>query len=237
MVFFGLALTQLATGCATGQAAPLAAAAADDNVAEARRLLRAGHLVDDVGPDGLTPLIAATRRGAVNALRLLLAEGADPNLPDNRATGWPPVKHAVHSQQLAALRALLEAGADPDNRGRGGEIPLVMAAAEVDPGFVKALLAHGADPRADGNQGSQVMSKAVSGGALDDIERPLLGGCHPQTLRALVEHDPTLRLSPAYGPSRRARFIARYHGCREVLELIERAEQRAALKVPAPPTK
>jgi hypothetical protein len=226
MVFFGLALAQIAAGCADAPDSPLAAAAAADDVAEVRRLLGAGQAVDDVGPGGLTPLIAAARAGAVNALRVLLAAGADPNRADNRSSGWVPITHAIRTQQIGSLRALLAAGADPNGRGRGGDIPLVMAAAEADPGFVALLLAHGADPRADGKQGAQVLSKAVSGGALDDIDRPLLGGCHPQTLRALLEHDPTLRLAADYRPSRRARWMARFHGCREILELIDRADAR-----------
>jgi len=227
MMFFGLALAQIAAGCADPPDSPLGVAAAADDVPEVRRLIAAGHGVNDVGPSGGTPLIAAVRREALSALRALLAAGADPNLEDSRGTGWTPLKHAIHSRHPEALRILLESGADPNVRGRGGEVPLIMAAADEDPSYVKLLLAHGADARGDRNQGSQILSKAVAGGALDDIDRPLLGGCHPQTVRALLEHDPTLHLSPSYVPSRRARWIARFHGCREVLELVELADQRA----------
>ena len=41
--------------------------AAADNAAEVRRLLSAGRGVDEVGPGGVTPLIAAARHGAVGA--------------------------------------------------------------------------------------------------------------------------------------------------------------------------
>jgi hypothetical protein len=237
MMFFGLALAQIAAGCGDPADSALGAAAAADHAADVRRLLAARHGADDVGPGGITPLIAATRNGAVNAMRALLDAGANPNLPDSRSTGWPPIKHAIHAQQPEALRVLLEAGADVDGRGRAGEIALTMAAAEADPIYVTLLLAHGANPRNDRHNGAQVMSKAVAGGALDDIDRQILGGCHPQTVRALVEHDPTLRLAPSYVPSRRARFFARFHGCREVLDLIEKAEQRANLNQPATPAK
>ena len=233
MMFFGLALAQIAAGCADRPDSPLGAAAAADDAAEVQRLLAAGHGVNDVGPDGGTPLIAAVRHDALNAMRALLAAGANPDLEDSRGTGWSPLKHAIHTRHPNALRILLESGADPNLRGRSGEVPLTMAAGEEDPVYVKLLLAYGADPRGDRNQGSQVLSKAVSGGALDDIDRPLLGGCHPQTVRALLDHDPTLHLSSAYVPSRRARWIARFHGCREVLRLVELADQRARTKTPS----
>jgi ankyrin repeat protein len=230
MMFFGLALAQIAAGCADPPDSPLGHAAAKDDATEVQRLIAAGHGVNDVGPSGGTPLLAAVRHGALKALRALLDAGADPDLPDSRGTGWSPVKHAIHTRHPEALRVLLERGADPNGAGRGGGIPLLMAAAEEDPIYVTLLLAHGADPRGDRNQGANVLSKAVSGGALEDIDRPLLGGCHPQTVRALLEHDPTLRLSPDYGPSRGARWIARFHGCREVLRLVELADQRAMAK-------
>jgi hypothetical protein len=211
MMFFGLALAQIAAACADRPDSALGAAA---------RLLSAGHGVNDVGPDGGTPLISAVRHEALNALRVLLAAGADPDLEDSRGTGWSPLEHAIHTRHQDALRLLLEAGADPNRRGRGGEVPLAMAAVEEDPIYVKLLLAHGADPRGDRNQGSQVLSKAVSGGALGDVDRALLGGCHPQTVRALLDHDPTLHLAPQYVPSRRARWIALFVCCRVVLHVF-----------------
>jgi hypothetical protein len=60
---------------------------------------------------------------------------------------------------------------------------------------------------------------AVSGGALTDLDQPLLGGCHPATVRALLAHDPSLRL-PDMLASREALWWARFHGCADVLKMI-----------------
>ena len=231
VMFFGLALAQIARGCADPES-PLAVAAAANNVSEIRRLLADGHLVNEIAPNRGTPLIAATRSGAVDAIRALLAAGADPDLPDDRSTRWPPIVHAIHTRQPVALQLLLEAGADANARvgGGGSARPLVMAAAEPDATYVKLLLAHGANPRADGDNGAEVMAVAISGGALLDIDRPLLGGCHIETVQALLDHDPGLRniISGAdHGGARAARWIARFHGCREVIELIEKAERQS----------
>jgi ankyrin repeat protein len=238
-MFFGLALAQIARGCADPES-PLAVAAAANNVSEIRRLLADGHLVNENVPNRETPLIAATRSGAVDAIRALLAAGADPDLPDDRSTRWPPIMHAIHTRQPGALQLLLEAGADDNARvgGGGSPRPLVMAAAEPDATYVKLLLEHGANPRADGDDGALVMAVATSGGALLDIDRPLLGGCHTETVQALLDHDPDLRniMSGAnHGGARAARWIARFHGCREVIELLEKAERHPPNRAAARP--
>ena len=116
------------------------------------------------------------------------------------------------------MRLLLAYGADPNASARLLR-PLAMAAADRDPTIVELLLAYGADPRARGIGGSTALSVAVSGGALTDLDRPLLGGCHPATVRALLAHDPTLRL-PNTIAGREALWWARFHGCAGVLALV-----------------
>ncbi|OFW26739.1 MAG: hypothetical protein A3H97_00630 [Acidobacteria bacterium RIFCSPLOWO2_02_FULL_65_29] len=67
MMALGMALAQIAAGRADPPDSPMGVAAAADNAAEVRRLLSAGRGVDEVGPGGVTPLIAAARHGAVGA--------------------------------------------------------------------------------------------------------------------------------------------------------------------------
>ncbi|SRR6266508_1296486 len=100
-----------------------------------------------------------------------------------------------------------------------------MAAAEQDPSFVKLLLAHGADPTARGNGGATALSQAVSGGAMTDIDRPLFGGCHPATVRALKEHDPKVDM-PNTIAAWNALWWAKFHGCHDVLNMVEPAGMR-----------
>src|SRR5262245_11318787 len=98
LLFFGLALAQIAAACADAPDSPLAAAAAADNVRELQKLLADGHRPDAFGSAGVTPLVVASRAGAVNAIRALVAAGADPDQRDARSTHWPPIMHAIHAR-------------------------------------------------------------------------------------------------------------------------------------------
>src|SRR5262249_52236934 len=203
--------------CAAGPSLPLAVAAARNAADIVRALLEQCHDADQRDPAGLTPLMWASRGGALDAMRALLDGGADPDARDG-SNGWTPLLHAIHKQQLEAVRLLLDRGVDPNQSARL-TTPLMMAAAEPDPAIVKLLLAHGADPAVRGSGGSTALTVAVSGGALSDIDRPLFGGCHPATVRALKEHDPRLDL-PDTIAGWNALWWVRFHGCQEVIDLV-----------------
>src|SRR5262249_34553941 len=209
LLFAGMGLPLLAAaGCAAGPSLPLAVAAARNAADIVRALLQQRHDADERDRAGLTPLMWASRGGALDAMRALLDGGADPDARDGRH-GWTPLLHAIHKQQVDAVRLLLERGADPDLPARL-ITPLMMAAAEPDPAIVTLLLAHGADPAVRGSGGSTALTIAVSGGAFSDIDRPLFGGCHPATVRALKEHDPRLDL-PDTIAGWNALWWARFH--------------------------
>jgi hypothetical protein len=222
-LLFGAALAAIAGGCAAAPEAPLAIVAARNAVDLVQRLLLERHDPNEHDAAGLTPLMWAARAGAADAMTALLDGGADPNARDRR-NGWTALFHAIHKQQTVAVRLLLDRGVDP-NQKAGLATPLLMAAADRDPTLVELLLAHGADPHTRGLGGSTALSEAVSGGAFSDIDRPLFGGCHPATVRAILAHDPTLTL-PDTIATREALFWARFHGCEEVLRLLSSAEQR-----------
>lgn len=169
------------------------------------------------GGAGVTPLMAAARTGNLADMRRLLDAGADPNARDI-TNGWTALFHAIHKNQPAAVRLLLDRGVSP-NQGARSRTALMIAAADRDPTIVEMLLEAGADPSRTSFDGATALTEAVSGGALGDISQPLLGGCHPATVRALLARDPTLRL-PDSTAGRAALFWARYHGCREVLDVL-----------------
>lgn len=218
MLLLGIGTSLIAAGaCRAEPTLPLAIAAVRNAADLVHRLLLERHDPNERDPHGLTPLMWAARAGAIDAMKALLDGGADADARDVM-NGWTPLFHAIHTQQAAAVRLLLERGVNP-NRPARTVTALLMAAADRDPTIVELLLAHGADANARGIGGSTALSVAVSGGALSDIDRPLLGGCHPATVRALLKHDPTLRL-PDTIAAREALWWARFHGCAEVLTLI-----------------
>ena len=224
-----LAATAIACG---GVSSPLGAAAAQDRVDEVRRLLAAGESPDQLGPGGTTPLIDAVQTNALAAAAALLDAGADPNRRDATAAGWTPLMYAIHHGHAAAVQLLLNRGADPNARGKSGGLPLLAAATQSDPAFVSLLMAHGASARGDGHDGADVLTAAVTGVSFDDTDPPPLviahvgfqiasGGCHRETVHALLAHDPGLRLGDLLRRFRGAHTIVRWK-CDDLLALVDR---------------
>jgi Ankyrin repeats (3 copies)/Ankyrin repeats (many copies) len=219
MLRLGIGISLIAaSACGAEPTLPLAIVAARNAADLVRALLLQNHNPNERDAHGLTPLMWAARAGAIDAMKTLLDGGADPAVRDV-ANGWTPLFHAIHKGQVDAVRLLLDRGVDPNRPARTLR-PLAMAAADRDPAMLQLLLARGADPNVRGIGGSTALSIAVSGGALSDLDRPLFGGCHAATVRALLTHDPTLRL-PDTIAGREALWWARFNGCAEVLKMVQ----------------
>ena len=222
MLLLGLGAALLAAGgCAQRPDTPLTQAAVRNDVATLRQLLDDGHQADE-GGDSWTALIWASRSGSIEAINLLLDSGADVNRPGSTGDDWDatPLQHAILARQPAAVRALLDRGADLDlGAGRGSLAPVFLAAGDTDPAILKLLLAHGADPTGGGEKGATPLARAVSAGTFHGPDRPMFGGCRVETVRALIAHDPQLRLkrNSAWND---AIWWARLQRCQEVLKLI-----------------
>jgi hypothetical protein len=168
------------------------------------------------------PLIHAARTGSLETIKRLLDAGADVNLPGPTGDDWDatPLQHAILARQPGAVRLLLERGADPNRAGGANSpAPLMLAAGDTDPTFVNLLLAHGADPAIQGKGGVTPLSSAVSAGTIHGPDRPMFGGCRVATVRALLAHDPALRLTRDTA-GKNAIWWARLQMCGEVLRLI-----------------
>lgn len=172
----------------------------------------------------ITPLARVAREGNAAGIAAMAAAGYDVNARDPGGNHWTPLLHAIHKGEAAAVDALLAAGADvhggstPERVGVDARVtlsPLMMAVGNGRADIVRGLLAAGADPRADG---PGIFVTAVSGGALTDIDQPLLGRCNTEVVRALLHRDPTLRL-PRTGRGHLAMLFARLNHCDEVERL------------------
>src|SRR5215831_20687410 len=169
-----------------------------------------------------SPLIQAVRAGSLDTIQVLLDSGADVNLPGPTGDDWDatPLQHAILARQSGAVRLLLVRGADPNRvPGPKAPAPLLLAAGDTDPTFVNLLLAHGADPTIEGEGGVTPLSRAVSAGTIHGPDRPMFGGCRVETVRALLAHDPALRLKHNSAGNNAIRW-ARFQRCGDVLKLI-----------------
>jgi hypothetical protein len=193
----------------------------------------------------LPELSAAARTGDLLRMRRLLDRGADPGERDRRATGWPPLLHAIHTGQFEAAALLLERGASPDAASPSGYSALMMAVAEDEPAAVDLLIRAGANTGAAAANGMTALTIAVGGGLVD---------CRPARVRQLLGADPTLGL-PDTAAGRAARTWAHLHAgvqlarnnalvptvgaprrsaCGEVLRLLAASTRASAPSATAP---
>jgi ankyrin repeat protein len=99
------------------------------------------------GPTRLSPLMIAADAGALDAVRILLDNGASPNFANggkytaldyaaDRAPGWSP---ASAEDRAEIVRLLLAAGAQPDHKGADGLTPADRARRSGNAAIVAAL--------------------------------------------------------------------------------------------------
>ena len=92
--------------------------------------------------EGWTPLHWAAAKGNAEAIRRLMAAGADVNAKTNG--GWTPLHRAADLGQLAAIKVLLAAGADVNAKANNGWMPLHLASFNRHVEAIKVLLDAGA---------------------------------------------------------------------------------------------
>jgi ankyrin repeat protein len=146
-------------------------AASIKNIDSISILLNAG-ISPNVKKDGIyTPLCSAIRDNSLEIVTLLLAKGADPNLPASEYPAFKCVTHdrlhilpqlvaaganlhepkgiletAVAHNHMEALKYLLRKGVSPNDRNEDGFTPLTTAIRDNRAEIVDLLLANGADP-------------------------------------------------------------------------------------------
>jgi len=89
-----------------------------------------------------SPLMNAAKDGDINAIKVELDKGADPN--EQKFNTFPPLFEAIYYGHFDVVRLLLDRGADP-NRMMGVWTPLEWAVARKKLKIVELLLEKGAD--------------------------------------------------------------------------------------------
>ena len=196
--------------------------------------------------EGTTPLLAAVWRRDRDAVRSLLAGGADPNVVvDGDGT---PLTAAISAGDEELARLLLDGGADPALSTPGDGSPLFHAAHGGQEEMTLLLLDAGADPNAEISGDGNALIVAAREGHLDvvdllvragaDVDRvvpgdenPLIraaGGGHLEVARYLLDAgaDPNARVviepNPFQpdGDVRTPLSMARRGGHADVVELL-----------------
>ena len=120
----------------------------------ARRLDEDPSRANAVAEDGFTPLGLAAFFRQRDALRLLLARGADVNRASQNAQRVAPLHSAVAGGDEGIVADLLARGSDVHARQDLGFTPLHNAAAEGNETIIRLLLDRGADRSAVSDSGA-----------------------------------------------------------------------------------
>jgi ankyrin repeat protein len=126
---------------------PLQWAVYNGDVAEARRLLKAGADVSLANDYGATPMSLAAEVGSTEMLKVLLEAGANADSPT--IDGQTALLAVARTGHVAAAQLLLDHGATVDAREKwGGQTALMWASARRHPEMMQLLVARGADVNA-----------------------------------------------------------------------------------------
>jgi len=124
-------------------------AAFEGDVAEAKRLIKAGANVHAQNDYGVNAMQLAADSGNTEMIALLLKAGADPQSPN--ADGETALHLVARAGNVEAAKLLLKAGAKVDPRESfGGQTPLMWAVARRHPDMVELLASKGANVNARG---------------------------------------------------------------------------------------
>lgn len=148
------------------------AAAAQDKAA-ARTLVKQGVNVNTARADGATALLWAAHWDDLELVDLLLKAGANVNAADDH--GVTALTRAAENSSPAVIERLLKAGANPNLAEASGRTPLMIAAETGNLEAVKQLIANGANVNARTDTGSTAIMWSISEGH-QDVAQVLIEG-------------------------------------------------------------
>jgi ankyrin repeat protein len=179
---------------------PLHAAALADDSARISELVASGFEVDYRDRYGKTPLMVAAAFGNVDAVRRLLALGADIEAGDT-VTGARALHHAARMGHagLPAARVLAAAGADVNAGAFHGETPLHLAASYGHIGMIAFLAESGASLEARDTEGVRPLEAARRLGRMVGVETLLRLGAREDTIHDAVNAGDLARVRQLLG--------------------------------------
>lgn len=118
--------------------------------------------VNKAAEDGNTPIITAARWGNHEAVKLLLANGADMSACNGEGANALVEAAWRHDEShMKTIRILLKAGADADSRKKGKVTALMVAAESGAGGNIKILISAGADINAKDTKGKTALMRVA----------------------------------------------------------------------------
>lgn len=136
--------------------------------------------VSAFAPDGFYPLGLAAFFGHLDAVRVLIAAGADVLATARNAFKVQPVHAAAASRNLEVLRAVLEAGGDPNVPQQQGFLALHEAASSGNREMAELLVKHGANPRLTNDAGKTSVELATDKGH-SELAKWMIGARPPNS--------------------------------------------------------
>ncbi len=173
----------------------------------ARMLVNAGADIDDADARGASVIVLAAHSGFRDLVEFVLDEGADPNAA---GAGFSALHLAILRRDEDLGRQLLEHGADPNARITNwtptrrasadwhvhpaliGATPFWLAARFTQPGFMRLLAEHGAEPLFVHAVHYVASSGSYGAAGTDEATTALMaaGGMASRRVRAFVRPDP-----------------------------------------------
>lgn len=166
----------LFVGCSSSEGVtPLMKASSNGNIAEAKKLITKNS-IDKTSSYGWTALMFASSNGHKNVVKLLLKEGANPNIVSRsiparfETTGDTPpttaLAEAIKNSHISIAKMLIEHGASIDRNA------IAFSGGRGDIDLVRLMMEKGADMDVSSNSPFYLsaLSLAARGGKLDMIK-------------------------------------------------------------------